>query len=89
MPFKTIEVSQKTECPGMANTKKATEALDLAVTEPFALLGKIEIIERTLGEVQAHFSGVVSVVDAYPCTPLQEGLMALSMKQNRKFLSYL
>ena len=45
-----------------------------------------EIAQATFHEVQTQVASVANIVDMYPCTPLQEGLMALSMKQSGDFV---
>jgi amino acid adenylation domain-containing protein/thioester reductase-like protein len=54
--------------------------------EPFTLLGEASIPKKALDEVHAHLLDAAEIVDAYPCTALQEGLMALSMKHEGKFV---
>ncbi|KAL9593659.1 MAG: hypothetical protein Q9219_007450 [cf. Caloplaca sp. 3 TL-2023] len=57
-----------------------------ALPKPFALLGSPKKAAFKMEETLARFSDSVKVQDAYPCTPLQEGLMALSMKQPGKYM---
>ena len=47
--------------------------------------GSIEV-QAKIKETLAQLSSSTEVQDAYQCTPLQEGLMALSMKQPGKFM---
>jgi len=55
--------------------------------QPFSLLGHVEFREQMLGEIRSQLSDQnVEVQDAYPCTPLQEGLFALSMKKKGTFM---
>ena len=42
--------------------------------------------ETKVQEVLAQFSRSTEVQDVYQCTPLQEGLVALSMRQPGKFM---
>lgn len=49
-------------------------------------MSKLGAVDKAIDEVQGQVSTAVRIVDAYPCTPLQEGLLALSMKQKGKFL---
>lgn len=57
--------------------------------EPFALLGNTKEAKNTVKEVLARLPKASIVQDAYLCTSLQEGLMALSMKQPGKFMPQL
>ncbi|MCJ1469343.1 hypothetical protein MMC07_007976 [Pseudocyphellaria aurata] len=57
-----------------------------SIIEPFTLLGKLGPVDRVLDEVQGQITTAVKIVDVYPCTPLQEGLLAISLKQKGKFL---
>ncbi|KAK3328127.1 hypothetical protein B0T19DRAFT_461502 [Cercophora scortea] len=58
---------------------------ELAI-EPFALLpGAVtDIIPAVESQCATHFS---EVEDVYPCTPLQEGVMASSMKQHGSYVA--
>ncbi|KAI4155608.1 MAG: hypothetical protein LQ340_000881 [Diploschistes diacapsis] len=50
--------------------------------QQFALLKQAEPVEQTLHELASQCRiEVASIQDAYPCSPLQEGLLTLSMKQ--------
>ncbi|PQE24215.1 nonribosomal peptide synthase Pes1 protein [Rutstroemia sp. NJR-2017a BVV2] len=49
--------------------------------EPFSLLGS----KLCLDEIQAQLPPSAKICDAYPCTGLQEGLLALSMKSGGSF----
>jgi hypothetical protein len=49
--------------------------------EPFSLLDSISILD----EIQAQLPRSAKISDAYPCTGLQEGLLALSMKSGGSF----
>ncbi|KAJ6261017.1 hypothetical protein Dda_3682 [Drechslerella dactyloides] len=57
---------------------RSTEGVDLVV-QPFSLFDDAAAVDQALMEIDAH--GIISrssIVDLYPCTPIQEGLMALS-----------
>ena len=56
------------------------------VIKAFELLGPGATVDNIQDEVQRLLSTPVRVVDAYPSTPLQEGLMALSMKHRDLFV---
>jgi amino acid adenylation domain-containing protein len=65
----------------MAATAKPLSEEDTAEVLPFSLIGKDWDVETSKAE-SAALCGVDAshVEDVYPCTPLQEGLMALSAK---------
>lgn len=56
------------------------------VIKAFELLGSGKTVDAIRAEVQRLLSTPTRIVDAYPCTPLQEGLMALSMKHKEQFV---
>ncbi|KAL9627971.1 MAG: hypothetical protein Q9204_006204, partial [Flavoplaca sp. TL-2023a] len=58
------------------------EESDSAVLKPFGLLGDVDSLERLLNEIVAQCRVErEDLTDAYPCSPLQEGLITLSIKQ--------
>ncbi|KAH6670809.1 nonribosomal peptide synthase [Halenospora varia] len=67
---------------GMCKVSHAMSAqLDTSVWEPFTLLPANMDAEELVHEVASHCRvDVESVVDIYPCTAIQEGLIALSTK---------
>lgn len=66
------------------NSAMATPAQ--LVIKAFELLGPAATVDRIQDEVQPLISSPGRIVDAYPSTPLQEGLMALSMKNRALFV---
>lgn len=48
---------------------------------PFSLLGKTESKDQVIEAIMitCHLSSTTEIEDVYPCTPLQEGIMALSL----------
>lgn len=56
------------------------------VIKAFELLGPSATVDKLYDEVQPQLSTSVKIVDAYPCTPLQEGLVALSMRRRELFV---
>lgn len=73
----------------MAGTRRAN---GVQLVPPFSLLGKSNsTARRTLLERLAQECNVQTdeVEDCYPCTPLQEGLMALSSKQPGTYMAQL
>jgi len=73
---------------GMAATVTALSDEDTSDVQPFSLIGS-DWDARQAREESAQLCGVdVSTVeDVYPCTPLQEGLMALSAKFNDAYVA--
>lgn len=52
------------------------------VIQPFSLMSdRVEDFNKNIDEMYHHLPPNSRIVDAYPSTPLQEGLVALSMKQ--------
>ena len=78
------QLPQASDLPLATNpiTATATEP----VIKPFELLGPAGTIDKIHDEVQRLVLMPMTIVDAYPCTPLQEGLMALSMKHKELFV---
>ena len=59
-----------------------------AVIKPFSLLNKVENFDDVLREAASQCSlEAEQIVDLYPCTPLQEGLMSLSVRQVGAYVS--
>nr|POF13536.1 nonribosomal peptide synthetase 1 [Quercus suber] len=71
-----------------AQAVEATEDDESHVVEPFSLLpdGKAEAIKSQL-RAQCALSDTQSIEDAYPCTSLQEGLLALAVKQPGSYMA--
>ena len=57
--------------------------------EPFVLLQEDGNIRHLVPEIRSQIGASAVIEDAYPCTPLQEGLLALSMKEQGKFMPQL
>jgi aryl carrier-like protein len=76
--------------PSLSELARHTCVLEEGVPEyePFILLrSNPQLREMAIDEIadQCATTGG-SIVDAYPCTPLQEGLMALSMKRQGNYM---
>lgn len=54
--------------------------------KPFSLLNGTDARTNVITEIQAHFSFATDLSDLYPCTPFQESMMALAMKQKGMFV---
>ncbi|KAF3928185.1 hypothetical protein AA313_de0206009 [Arthrobotrys entomopaga] len=58
-----------------------------ATVKPFSLFDNAAAVDEALVEIDAH--GIIprsSIVDLYPCTPIQEGFMALSAIDKNAYL---
>nr|POE73233.1 nonribosomal peptide synthetase vlms [Quercus suber] len=71
-----------------AQVKEVLDDHELHGIEPFSLLpsGQVGAIKRQLRE-QCGLSEGQAVEDAFPCTGLQEGLMALAVKQPGSYMA--
>nr|POF13537.1 nonribosomal peptide synthetase easa [Quercus suber] len=71
-----------------AQAVEVTEDDESHVVEPFSLLpdGKAEAIKSQL-RAQCALSDTQSIEDAYPCTSVQEGLLALAVKQPGSYMA--
>ena len=69
----------------ISNNKISSSELCSMNPKPFELLGNKRIGLNDREEVLTTMSDTSIVEDAYPCTPLQEGLMALAMMQHGKY----
>ncbi|KAF8865399.1 acetyl-CoA synthetase-like protein [Acephala macrosclerotiorum] len=54
--------------------------------KPFSLLGHGEDGYPSIDEIQSQLPQRPTIQDAYPCTPLQEGLFALSLRQEGLYM---
>lgn len=75
---------------GMARKAMIESATDAVLIAPFSLLGLSTTLQKEtfLAEVAAYCQVEVGFVeDVYPCTPLQEGLLALTVKQAAAYVS--
>jgi hypothetical protein len=78
---KTITSSKTKDDRGIVAKPSTYRAI-----EPFSLMGNQESLAEKLAEIYQHLPPNSRVIDAYPSTPLQEGLIALSMKQEGTFI---
>ncbi|KAF6808383.1 NRPS protein, partial [Colletotrichum musicola] len=67
-------------------TATEAEAEDTARLEPFNLISA-EDKAHVMAEVSKAVGGNTNIEDIYPCTKLQEGLMALSVKQPGSYMA--
>ncbi|KAL6904028.1 hypothetical protein GGI43DRAFT_399484 [Trichoderma evansii] len=60
---------------------------DLGVIQPFDLVREKIDVDCFLQDTSAHYQlGSAKIIDAYPCTPLQEGLVSLTSKQSGDYI---
>lgn len=71
----------------LALVASTVDNTDINLPQPFALLGKHRDIAAEEVLVQCEVADKNLIEDIYPCTPLQEGLMALSLKQQGTYVS--
>jgi len=58
------------------------------VIEPFSLLGNVDSLEDLLQDAASQCGlEIGQIEDMYPCTPLQEGLMAVTIRNQGTYLS--
>lgn len=71
-----------------AKAKQVDGTLDDETLEPFSLLNQDQLdgIEGNIAK-QCQLAGPDVIEDAYPCTGLQEGLMALAVKQPGSYIA--
>ena len=78
--------------PSLAEMAKACsyhEEEDQEVLKPFGLLAKIDAPENLMDEItQQCRVEKDQIADAYPCTPLQEALITLSIKQPGAYVAH-
>lgn len=83
------DVFQRPRLAQMAGALRATRtSQELLNYEPFSLLGIQAVATRTLEDVYTAL-GVsrAEVEDIYPCTPLQEGLMSMSLETPGQYVA--
>lgn len=73
----------------MASVARYTDPSSLSHVEPFSLLDHTQLSVEELKDLSASKCGTASdlVQDLYQCTPLQEGLMALSMTHTSAYVA--
>jgi len=86
-PFRTRNLPSSSNTSNIQTTHKTYQIDGVnSLIKPFSLLGDEKSLSSTLKEIHGQIPIDAVAVDAYPCTPLQEGLMALSMKQDGSFV---
>ena len=84
-----FDIFRKPTLSEMAGACKEFEDDEKIVLKPYSLLGDVESFDQLLDELAGH-CGVdkTQVADAYPCSPLQEGLIAISTKQPGAYVAH-
>lgn len=85
----TLTVAQIFKNSQLCDMARAiTSSKEAHVIEPFSLISQEKSLESVVEEI-ATLCGMKREVieDAYPCTPLQEGLMALSARQAGSYVA--
>ena len=73
----------------MAKTCTSLEEVDETVLKPFGLLHYSDTVDQLIDEIVANCQiDKDQLADAYPCTPLQEGLITLSIKQPGAYVAH-
>ena len=73
----------------MAKTCTSLEQIDETVLKPFGLLHYSDTVDQLIDEIVANCQiDKDQLADAYPCTPLQEGLITLSIKQPGAYVAH-
>ncbi|KAF4459940.1 non-ribosomal peptide synthetase [Fusarium albosuccineum] len=88
----TLTVADMFRYPTLAEAARAVlnqnGASSIKNISPFALLGEEKMdVQQTISEIASKIGmDVDAIQDAYPCTPLQAGLMSLSSKRAGAFV---
>jgi amino acid adenylation domain-containing protein len=83
----SIDVKDIFDDPRLASVAARSQVADASAVSgeltPFCLLKSEDRASIKAGQAEAicQLEGAESIVDAYPCTPLQAGLVAVTMKQ--------
>ena len=80
--FRHPKLSEMAVATGTALVPEVSEA----ELKPFALLRGLRSVQEIRGEIAGWKIDPELVQDAYPCTPMQEGLMALTMKEPEAYV---
>ncbi|KAI4211729.1 MAG: hypothetical protein LQ351_005503 [Letrouitia transgressa] len=77
-----LDIFRKPNLADMASACSYLEEEDETVHKPFGLLDYGDALDQLLDEIVAHCQvEKEQLADAYPCSALQEGLFAMSIKQ--------
>lgn len=77
-----LDIFRKPTLADMASACSLLEEGDQSILKPFDLLSNVDSIDQLLDEIVVQCRvGKDQLADAYPCSPLQEGLITLSIKQ--------
>ncbi len=84
-----LDIFRKPTLCEMSETCSYLEEENQMILKPFGLLSHVEALDQHLDEMVAQ-CGVEKedLVDAYPCSALQEGLITLSIKQPGAYVAH-
>ena len=84
-----LDIFRKPNLSEMANACTYLEDDEESSLKPFGLLNHIGEVDQLVEEIVAQCQiGKDELVDAYPCTALQEGLITLSIKQPGAYVAH-
>jgi len=84
-----FDIFRKPTLSGMAEACSELEEEEKTAIMPFSLLGQVESFDQLLDELAGRCRvDKERVADAYPCSPLQEGLIAISAKQAGAYVAH-
>ena len=85
----TLDVFRKPTLSDMANACALLENSESAELQPFCMLSGHGPLDEVLEELAAQCSVERDqIVDAYPCSPLQEALLTLTIKQPGAYVAH-
>ena len=84
-----LDIFRKPLLTDMAGACSRLEEDDEAALQPFGLLTDVEPLDRLIDEISTQCRvDKDQLVDAYPCTSLQAGLITLSIKQAGSYVAH-
>ncbi|KAG8530149.1 NRPS [Bacidia gigantensis] len=85
----SLDIFRKPTLAEMATTCTVIEEEKQKTLKPFSLLWEVESLELLLDEIVGQCQiQKDQIADAYPCSPLQEGLITLSTKQSGAYVAH-
>ena len=85
----TLDVFRKPTLSGMANASTLLDTSDEAGLQPFCMLSDFGQLDDVLDELATQCAvDKQQIMDAYPCSPLQEALLTLTIKQPGAYVAH-